>query len=125
MPLHILVADAHRGMRDSLRVVLETDGYRVTTVVDGPRALSAIARDLPHLVLTDLALPIIDGVALRRRLQLVAPAMPVVFMSASVAVLAAARAHQAAGALVKPFETDALLATLTRLLTPPPCGHGL
>ncbi|MCV7319624.1 SpoIIE family protein phosphatase [Mycolicibacterium confluentis] len=110
----ILVADDNADMREYLARLLRSDGYRVDTAVDGREALEAVRADVPHLLISDVMMPRMDGLALvsalraDRRTALV----PVLLLSA--------RAGQeesitglAAGAddyLVKPFTAAELLA---------------
>ena len=115
MMLHILIVDDHRSVRESLQVILEDEGYRVTTAANGRQALAQVAAACPDVVLTDLQMPVMDGRELRRRLRDIAPAVPVVFMSAGGRTQGKAEDHDAHGFLDKPFAADELLSTLGRL----------
>jgi DNA-binding response OmpR family regulator len=115
MAPHILVVDDHAALRDALCIMLEDDGYRVSVAPDGPTALALAAAERPDLVLTDVEMPGMDGLALRRGLALAGCTAPVIFMSGSVDTRALAVAHGAAAALTKPFSIDDLLALVTRL----------
>lgn len=67
----ILVIDDDVGSRSILRIILETQGYRVIEAADGRDAESYLAQDPPRLVITDVLMPEKDGfevlLDLRRR----------------------------------------------------------
>ncbi|MEO8505870.1 MAG: response regulator transcription factor [Acidobacteriota bacterium] len=65
----LLVVDDEPAIRQALTSELETDGYDVTSAVDGAAALALAEEDPFDLVLTDLAMPRMDGFELIRRLR--------------------------------------------------------
>ncbi len=65
----VLVVDDDRFLLDNLRKLLEREGYRVEAVASGEEALSAMVREPSDLILLDLGLPGIDGIATCRRLR--------------------------------------------------------
>ena len=65
----ILFADDDVQIRKLVGTFLTRRGYRVRTVVDGPEALAAITEEMPHLLITDVNMPIINGFELTRRLR--------------------------------------------------------
>lgn len=58
---NILVVEDDAPVRDSLRLVLETSGYSVSTAATGEEALSLINKNSYDIVLCDLRLPGISG----------------------------------------------------------------
>jgi CheY-like chemotaxis protein len=68
-PMHILVVDDEPMALNLLERFLNRRGYRVTTAADGVDALAVCEQDEPHLVLTDLRMPRMDGLELIRRLR--------------------------------------------------------
>ena len=119
----VLVVDDDRTICELLAEVLGDEGYRVSVAEDGADALAAAAADPPDLVLTDLLMPVKDGVTLRRRL-LADPrtrAVPVVVVTALPA--AAAAAHLAAcppdSVVHKPYDLAGILRAVADLLPPP------
>jgi CheY-like chemotaxis protein len=112
----ILVVDDDADLRDFLALLLEDEGYRVALAADGAAALTAFDRVQPDLVLTDLQMPHMSGEALCAALQARAPRVPVVLMSAGLDPRRVAADHGAAGWLAKPFDLEALLRLLRRLL---------
>ena len=62
----ILIVDDDAGIRESLKMTLEYEGYIVDGAATGQEGLNLVERDAPDLVLLDLAMPGIDGVEVRR-----------------------------------------------------------
>jgi putative two-component system response regulator len=69
MTTHVLVVEDDPANRSLLERLLERDGYRTSSVVDGQEALGAIQRLEPDLVLLDIGLPSLDGLEITRRLR--------------------------------------------------------
>jgi DNA-binding response OmpR family regulator len=67
--MNVLVVDDEEDIRDSLREVLEDEGYEVTTACDGADALACLSDRLPCVVILDLMLPVLDGNQLYERMQ--------------------------------------------------------
>ena len=65
----ILFADDNADMREYVRRLLTQKGYEVETVADGMAALRAAREREPHLVLTDVMMPELDGFGLLRELR--------------------------------------------------------
>ncbi len=66
---HVLVADDHADVLDSLVMLLQLHGHEVTTARDGVEAVDAASRRLPDLVLLDLGMPRLDGHEACRRIR--------------------------------------------------------
>ena len=117
---HILVVDDDRGHRALLEAVLAEAGHDVSTATDGPTALGLLGRGDIDLVLLDVVMRGVDGMAVCRtiREQLGLRLLPVVLVSAFDDHDARIRAH-AAGAddyLTKPYDHGELLARVASLL---------
>jgi PAS domain S-box-containing protein len=67
--VNIVVVDDDRGGREMVRTVLAQAGANVTAYESGPLALAALDRALPDLIVTDLAMPMMDGYAFVRDLR--------------------------------------------------------
>ncbi len=67
--MRILVVDDERQITRVLRTSLQSSGYEVTTAHDGLEALASFQEKLPDLVITDLAMPEMDGVELTREIR--------------------------------------------------------
>jgi DNA-binding response OmpR family regulator len=65
----VLVVDDEEEIRDSLRELLEDEGYHVATAADGEGALRCLEERLPCVVILDLMLPRLDGNAVYERMQ--------------------------------------------------------
>ncbi len=69
----ILIAEDDSANRENLRELLETEGYETTAVADGKQALDAFVEDKYELVITDLRMPQLDGLALLKLLKDINP----------------------------------------------------
>ena len=67
--MDILIVEDNVDARDSLAVLLELLGHRVTATDSGGAALSSIRSSLPRLALIDIGLPDMDGLALARAIR--------------------------------------------------------
>ncbi|GAC1546470.1 MAG: hypothetical protein NVS3B10_10440 [Polyangiales bacterium] len=67
--VHVLVLDDEEDMRDLISMILEHAGARVTRVNTVDAALKALAAELPHVAVSDLAMPGEDGYAFVRRVR--------------------------------------------------------
>ncbi len=116
----VLVVDDDANIRVTVRLSLEADGYAVDQAADGGAALGRIRRDPPDLVLLDLSMPRMDGMALLTRLSQQFPRPPsrVVVMTANGSVRAAVQAIRlgASDFLEKPFTPDDLRLSVASVL---------
>ncbi len=112
--LRVLIADDNTDMREYLSRLLSGAGYDVDTVGDGQRALETIRATLPDLVVSDVMMPRLDGLALVSTLRADprTAAVPVVLLSARAGQEASIEGLQAGADdyLVKPFAAAELLA---------------
>ncbi|MGW1196127.1 response regulator transcription factor [Streptomyces sp. NPDC002536] len=114
----VLVVDDDPDVRAAVVDGLTVEGYDVRSAADGLEALSAIAERAPAAIVLDLAMPVLDGLAVCRRLRSLGDRTPVLVLTARDAVSDRV-AGLDAGAddyLVKPFALDELLARLRALL---------
>ena len=106
----ILVVEDDPDIRETLRDVLEIEGYEVTTAEHGKDALDKLARMArPCLVLLDLMMPVMSGaefLAVLRKDEVLST-LPVVVVSAWPKE--AAKVRDAQGFVKKPVDLDALL----------------
>jgi len=65
----VLVIDDHEGVRDSIAAVLEADGFRVVVAADGDQGLSAFHAARPDAVITDIVMPVKDGIEVIREIR--------------------------------------------------------
>lgn len=127
MSATILVADDHDAIRNLLARVLTAEGCAVTCVADGAELLRHVRNRPVDLVLTDLSMPVVDGLTTIRKLR-AAPCtaqLPIIAMSADPCVERDAYAAGAHAFLAKPFLLDDLLTAVERALQAarlaPPC----
>ena len=104
----ILVVDDEAIARDNLTHVLSKEGYGVTAVETGDKALQELEKQDYDLVLTDLMMPGIDGLQVLERSKEMRPPIQVIVITghASVATAVAAMQKGAHSYLAKPFNLD-------------------
>ncbi len=115
----ILVIDDDAGIRESLKMTLEYDGYDVSGAATGQEGLALVEREAPDLVLLDVKMPGMDGLDVLTRLHSIHEALPVVMISAHGTPSSAVEAIRkgALDFLEKPFEsTDRLRVTIQNAL---------
>ncbi len=116
----VLVVDDDPDILDAICDILEVEHYRVARARNGLEALARIDAERPSVILLDLMMPVMDGVAFARALrQRPADAeVPILVISADGNPQRAA-AVGAQGYLAKPFDIDVLLASVASLTAPP------
>ena len=110
--LRVVLVEDDRDLADVTQLALELEGLEVSVAYDGRQALDVIGRVRPDVVITDLIMPVLDGLQLIERIRS-DPALssPVVAVSAVGSRLRAARDLGAADALVKPVHPKELAAS--------------
>jgi CheY-like chemotaxis protein len=78
----ILLADDESSVRGAFRMMLEMDDHTVTEAKDGAEALDWFTRDRFDLVMTDFEMPIMKGNELAVRIKRMAPAQPILMVTA-------------------------------------------
>lgn len=58
---HILVVEDHEPLLAGIRDFLETEGYFVSTAVNGVKALQVMEQNRPDLIVADIMMPVMDG----------------------------------------------------------------
>jgi len=114
----VLVVDDDPPIRRMLERTFAAEGYRVEAAAGGGEALAAVERSVPDLLVLDVAMPGVDGLAVCRRLRSRGLAVPILLLTARDAVPDRV-AGLDAGAddyLVKPFASEELLARARALL---------
>ena len=108
----ILVVDDDATVRGALAGALEAEGYATHRSADAAAALAIVDRHHVDLMLTDVVLPGLDGVALVHAVRERAPQMPVILVSGIVEGVTLPETPFVA----KPVELAPLLAAVARLL---------
>ena len=113
----ILVVDDDPKIVRLVRTYLEREGFRVVEAADGRSALAAVALEAPALVVLDLMLPEVDGLAVIRAVRRTAPT-PIIVLSArgATADRIAGLAEGADDYLPKPFSPAELVLRVRRVL---------
>jgi two-component system chemotaxis response regulator CheY len=117
---NILAVDDSASMRQMVAFTLKGAGHVVTDAEDGKHALDIARNNAFDLVLTDVNMPIMDGLSLTRELRKLpnyrfTPIL-VLTTEAGPEKKQEGRAAGATGWLVKPFNPDQLLATVKKVL---------
>src|SRR5262245_4882817 len=119
----VLVAEDDPAVRSMLQRLLRDAGFEVRTAKHGDEALGLALRASGEfdLVVTDIRMPVMDGLELARRLGERWPGLPVLYISGYDVELSAGsrRAGTRQALLRKPFDLDELLREVTRLLDLP------
>jgi two-component system response regulator MprA len=114
----VLVVDDDPWLREMLHTVLTEEGYAARAAPDGRQALAQAQTWRPDLILLDLMMPDMNGWAFRHA-QLADPSLasiPVVLVSAAYTLEREGEKLGVAAVVPKPYDLDALLAVLGRLL---------
>ena len=115
----VLVVEDFEDNRFMMRRLLEMSGYRVVEAVNGNQAVEAAASEQPDIILMDLSLPLLDGLAATRRIreQQGTRRVPIVAVSAhdSADFHAEALAAGCNEYVTKPIDFDQLVSLLSRL----------
>jgi two-component system response regulator AtoC len=115
---NLLVVDDEPAIRQLLKLALLRGGHHVTECSDGAEATSALERHAFDLVISDLSMPIADGLAVLRKARSVAPGTPVVILTARAAISDCVEAMRegAFNFLVKPFHPTELAEVVAQAL---------
>jgi len=107
----ILTIDDDPDILKLLGMRLQAAGYQVISAKNGEEALAQIAFSRPALVISDLRMPGMDGMALFDAIHLADPALPVILLTAHGSIPEAVDATQRGvfGFLTKPFDSKSLL----------------
>jgi len=120
MPLTILVVDDDLGTRPSISDYLDISGYSVISAENGQEALRLVEQYQPHLIVTDIAMPEMDGYELIKRVRArpVFRLLPVIFLTAHTSTKERIRGYQLGcdNYLPKPFELEELGVVIRSLL---------
>jgi two-component system response regulator MprA len=113
----VLVVDDDPSLRRMLHRTLVAEGYDVTVAADGGAALAAVEQAAPDVIVLDVTMPAVDGLAVARRLRARGLGTPILMLTARDAVddRVAGLEAGADDYLVKPFAVAELVARLRAL----------
>lgn len=116
---HILVVDDEPDIRDTVKDILQDEGYSVATAADADATRQQLAEQRPDLILLDIWMPGTDGISLLKQLkESMDPPVPVVMISGHGTIETAVEAtkHGAVDFIEKPLSLARLLATVKSAL---------
>lgn len=117
----ILIVDDDAGMQTTLAAILEDEGYEVVIAADGIDALEKLTTIQPWLMLLDIGLPRMDGIALAAEMERrgLRAGIPIIVLTADGSVQQKAAKVGADGYVAKPFTLAQLLEQIDRVLASP------
>lgn len=114
----ILLVEDEENLQEALRLNLEMEGYEVTVSADGAQALRQVQQEHFDLMILDVMLPEIDGIAVLETIRLSDTELPIMILSAknSSADRVLGLKKGADDYLTKPFNLEELLLRVNKLL---------
>ncbi|MFM7275793.1 MAG: response regulator [Gammaproteobacteria bacterium] len=117
---NILAVDDSASMRQMVSFTLTNAGHQVVSAVDGKDALDKAGAEQFDLVLTDVNMPLMDGITLTRELRALPPYRftPILMLTTESGAdrKLEGKAAGATGWIVKPFNPDQLIAVVSKVL---------
>jgi DNA-binding response OmpR family regulator len=127
-PASILVTDDESNIRMMVRTALESDGYRVHEASNGQQAMDVLKHSTPDLMVLDLNMPGLDGMAVLEQMALLAkttkPRIIVLTAYGSIAAAVKATRLGASDFLEKPMTPSGLRNAVRSVLDEPESGTG-
>ena len=116
--VRILVVDDDAGARSALTSLLGSEGYQVDTAPDGHAALDRLVELPPDVIVTDLDMPVMNGMQLLGELRGRGQDVPVIVVTSATEIRSAVEAMRAGATdyITKPVDFDALLLSIDRAL---------
>jgi DNA-binding NtrC family response regulator len=114
----ILIVDDESNARAALSEILREEGYATETAADGFKALGKLDEFAPDVILTDLKMPGLDGIAFMEKARAASPGAAFVVMTAFGTISSAVEAIKkgAENYLLKPLDPEALGAVVERAM---------
>ena len=121
MKSYILVIDDDALVRQTLTLVLESEGYEVRSAPEGRQGLQAFRKRRPDLVISDIIMPDMEGIQTIMELRILSRDCPIIAISGGgrfgkIDFLTVAKELGATATLSKPFEQADLLQTVAGCL---------
>lgn len=103
--IRILIVDDEKGILEALQTHLELDGYQVDVANSAKEALELFQKEPYHIVMTDINMPVMDGLVLLEEIKALRGDTIVVMITAytSLTKVLLSRAHGATDYVLKPF----------------------
>ncbi len=114
----ILIIDDEPDICKALRYLLEREEYSVTCTYSGEEGIEAFRKDWFDVVLTDLKMGRVDGMAVLEKIKEISHEMPVIIMTAFGSIESAVEAmkHGATDYIIKPFLNEEIRLTVSRII---------
>lgn len=114
----ILVVDDEKNMQHVLKMVFEDMGHDVLLAENGEKALDLLSKEPVDLLVTDLRMPVMDGITLLRTLHEQGQELPAIVMTAHGTVETAVKAmkYGACDYILRPFEIETVELATSRAL---------
>lgn len=121
--LTILLVEDEDLLRDGVQEILELHGFQVIGAADGKEALQWLEEVQVGLIITDLVMPLMNGVDFVEQVKIKYPALPIVVASGSPGSVMtrlgidSVQLPGAAGSIIKPFTSAELISLINKVLT--------
>lgn len=114
----VLIVDDEQSMCDFLRILLEREGFDVEVELQGKKALERLEKKRFDIIITDVRMPVMDGLEILDRVRKIDPTMAVIMMTAYGTKETAIRAlnNGASFFIEKPFKKRELMEYVRRVL---------
>jgi two-component system chemotaxis response regulator CheY len=116
----VLTVDDSASIRQTIKIALSGEGYGVSEAQDGMEGLKRAEGGRFDLIITDLNMPVMDGLTMIRELRKVPSqaGVPIIFLTteSDAQIKAQAKAAGATGWLTKPFDPDQLVKIVQKVL---------
>ena len=115
----ILVVEDTKDIRDLVQTLLEMQNYQVIVADNGAMALGMLAKESVDLIITDMNMPVMDGLELVRTLRANRYVVPIILMTANIGISEANGLAIGANAVIyKPFMGMSVLLNPVKALLP-------
>jgi len=120
VPITILYVEDEHDLRERIRIVLEMQFERVYTCAHGKEALELFSREHPDIIVSDIMMPVMDGLEMTKSIRDISPDTPIILTTAftDTAYLLKAIELGVSAYVRKPVDCRQLLVTITKAATP-------
>jgi len=113
---HILIIEDDEDLRPILAAVLRAEGYTVSEEVEGAAGIKAATETPPDLLITDIVMEGMEGIAAIIKLRGMYAELPIIAISGNDLYLRSSAGLGADAVLLKPFRREVMLRTVEELL---------